>query len=35
MDQIRSVSFGKLPKQKDVIGQDSEKPGADATSDTR
>ena len=35
MDQVRSVSFGKPPKQKDVIGRDSEKPGADATPDTR
>ncbi len=35
MDQVRSVPFGKPPKQKDVIGRDSEKPGADATPDTR
>ena len=34
-DQIRALSFGKPPKQKDVIGRDSEKPGADATPDTR
>ncbi|CAF1296409.1 unnamed protein product [Adineta steineri] len=35
MDQLRSVSFGKPPKQKDVIGRDSEKPAVDATPDTR
>ncbi|CAF0872435.1 unnamed protein product [Rotaria sordida] len=35
MDQVRSVSFGKPPKQKDVIGRDSAKPGLDATPDTR
>lgn len=34
-DQVRSLSFGKPPKQKDVIGRDSEKPGADATPETR
>ena len=35
MDQVRSVPFGKPPKQKDVIGRDSEKPAVDATPDTR
>lgn len=35
MDQLRSVSFGKPPKQKDVIGRDAEKPAVDAKPDTR
>ena len=35
MDQVRSVPFGKPPQQKDVIGRDSKKPGADATPNTR
>ena len=35
MDQVRHVPFGKPPKQKDVIGRDSEKPGSDAKPDTR
>lgn len=35
MDQLRSVPFGKPPKQKDVIGRDAEKPAVDAKPDTR
>jgi len=35
MDQVHSVSFGKPPKQKDIIGRDAAKPGADATPESR